>query len=224
MRQQARQKWEQSKRERQPEKHMETVKTLETLREILGEPGQLTRFKIHQALNARSQDFIRHSPLLMLSTSSRSGESTVSPKGDEPGFVSVRDEVTLYIPERQGNKLIFSLQNILENPNVGLLFMVPGTNETLRVRGTAELTADAALCQELSSRGKAALLVIVVKVTECYFHCAKAFLRGQVWRPESWPEPIRVSFGEEIACNLEMSEQAVRELDSAVQERYQTDL
>ena len=110
-------------------------------------------------------------------TSSQSGESAVSPRGDQPGFVTVRDEVTLYIPERQGNKLIFSLQNILENPNVGLLFMVPGTNETLRIRGKAELTADAELCQELSSRGKAALLVIVVRVTECYFHCAKAFIR-----------------------------------------------
>jgi PPOX class probable FMN-dependent enzyme len=203
---------------------MKMIKDTETLREILGQPRPLTRFKIQKKLNARAQDFIRHSPLMMLSTSSRGGESTVSPKGDQPGFVFVRDELTLYVPERQGNKLIFSLQNILDNPNVGLLFIVPGMSETLRVQGVAELTADEELCRSLTSRGKAALLVMIVRVTECYFHCAKAFLRGSVWQPESWSQPIKISFGEEISCNSSLTEEAIRELDTGIANRYVTDL
>lgn len=194
------------------------------MRQLLGQPRPLTRFKIQKNLNARAQNFIRHSPLMMLSTSSQSGESTVSPKGDHPGFVFIQDDLTLYVPERQGNKLLFSLQNIVDNPNVGLLFIVPGTTETLRVQGVAELTADEELCRKLSSRGKDALLVMIVRVTECYFHCAKAFLRGSVWQPESWPQPIKISFGEEISCNSSLSEDAIHELDSGIAKRYVTDL
>lgn len=203
---------------------MPTIRDIDTLRQILGHPKPLTPFKIQKKLNATAQDFIRHSPLMMLSTSSHSGESTVSPKGDHPGFVFIQDELTLYVPERQGNKLIFSLQNIIDNPNVGLLFIVPGTAETLRVQGIAELTDDEEVCRKLSSRGKAALLVTIVRVTECYFHCAKAFLRGSVWQPESWLQPIKISFGEEISCNTSLKEEDIRELDAGIEKRYVTDL
>ena len=203
---------------------LEPIRDLQGLRQVLGEPRPLTYFKIHQKLNAKAQDFIRHSPLLMLSTANCKGESTVSPKGDLPGFVIIGDERTIFIPERTGNKLIFSFQNILENSNVGLLFMVPGTHETLRIRGRAELAAEPGLCQKMASRGKPALMVMVVKITEAYFHCAKAFLRSSVWQPESWPEKIKISFGEEISCNSDLSEGEIRKLDAGVDERYKTDL
>jgi uncharacterized protein len=203
---------------------MRTIRDIESLRQIMGQPSSLTHFKIQQRLTPKAQDFIRHSPLLMLTTANRSGEPTVSPKGDYPGFVFIQDERTLYLPERQGNKLIFSLQNIVDNPQVGLLFIVPGTSETLRVQGSAELTDDAELCQQLSSRGKAALLVMVVKISACYFQCAKSFLRGSVWQPETWPPPMRISFGAEIAGNTTLSAGEIRALDTAVDKRYETDL
>lgn len=203
---------------------MPTIKDIETLRQVIGHPKPLTSFKIQKRLNSAAQAFIRNSPLMLLATSNRRGEATVSPKGDHPGFAFIQDDLTLCIPERQGNKLIFSLQNIIENPNVGLLFIVPGTTETLRVQGIAELTDDEEICSKLSSRGKPALLVTKVKVTECYFHCAKAFLRGSVWQPESWAQPIKISFGKEIACNTDLKEEAVRELDAGVEKRYVSDL
>lgn len=203
---------------------METIKDIEALRKIVGEPRPLTPFKIQKRLNVQAQNFIAHSPLLMLATADADGKVTVSPKGDLPGFVFVKDEQTLYLPERKGNKLIFSLQNILHNPSVGLLFIVPGTSETLRVQGVAELTADAELCQSLSLRGREALLVTVVKVTECYFHCAKSFLRGSIWQPQNWSEQVKVSFGEEIACNFKLDKDAIEKFDAGVSEGYKTTL
>jgi PPOX class probable FMN-dependent enzyme len=112
----------------------------------------------------------------------------VAPKGDGPGFVRVADERTLLIPERKGNKLVFSLQNILANPKVGLIFLLPGTGETLRVSGDAELVDDRELSESFIERGKPALLVTRVRVTQCYFHCAKAFLRAELWKPETWAD------------------------------------
>lgn len=203
---------------------MPTIKDIETLRQIIGHPRPLTSFKIQKRLNSTAQAFIRHSPLMLLATSNLRGEATVSPKGDHPGFVFIQDDMTLCIPERQGNKLIFSLQNIIENPHVGMLFIVPGTAETLRVQGIAELTDDEELCMKLSARGKPALLITRVRVIECYFHCAKAFLRGSVWQPESWAKPIKISFGKEMACNTDLKEEDIRELDLGVEKRYVSDL
>src|SRR5262249_30246333 len=112
--------------------------TVEAIREIVGEPHKVTPMKVMDALDEGSIDFIRHSPFLMLSTVDADGQPDVSPKGDHPGFVAVVDPRHLLIPDRKGNKLIFSLQNILGNPRIGILFLVPGTEETLRVQGTAE--------------------------------------------------------------------------------------
>lgn len=124
---------------------MERIKNIEQLRNIISQPTPVAHLKIQKQLNERARSFIQHSPLVMLSTSNEGGESTISPKGDLPGFVLIEDSQTLCLPERRGNRLLFSLQNILHNPNIGLLFIVPGTNETLRISGTAELIADDAL-------------------------------------------------------------------------------
>jgi PPOX class probable FMN-dependent enzyme len=200
------------------------IESAEALRTLLGSPSDLVRRKIHSQLNARAVDFIGKSPMLMLSTADAQGNATVSPKGDPAGFVHVEDEHTLLIPERKGNKLIFSLTNILANPAIGLVFMVPGTCETLRVQGNAELLDDAALCEKVYARGAKALLVIRVRVTECYFHCAKAFLRSDLWNPETWPEKITISFGEEIAESGGMERAIIDEFDRGVAGRYKTDL
>jgi hypothetical protein len=203
---------------------MARIESANALRKLIGLPSELVPHKIHRELNARAIAFIGKSPMLMLSSADASGRATVSPKGDPAGFVHVEDSRTLLIPERKGNKLIFSLTNILANRSVGLLFLVPGTCETLRVQGEAELLDDAALCAKVPARGSGALLVIRVRVTECYFHCAKAFLRGDLWNPETWPQKITISFGEEIAESGGIGRGSIGEFDQAVAGRYKTDL
>ena len=200
------------------------VRTVEALRKIIGSPNEQVPLKIHRELNARAIEYIGKSPMLMLATSDAASRPTVSPKGDLPGFVQVEDRRTLLIPERKGNKLIFSLTHILENPHVGLIFLIPGTSESLRVQGTAELLDDSDLRATLAARGSPALLILRVTVTECYFHCAKAFLRSDLWKPETWPEKMAISFGEEIAESGGLQREAIAEFDRAVGERYQTDL
>jgi PPOX class probable FMN-dependent enzyme len=203
---------------------MARIENADALRRLIGSPSEMVPHKIHRELNARAVEFIGRSPMLMLSTADAGGHATVSPKGDPAGFVHVEDSRTLLIPERKGNKLIFSLTNILANPGIGLIFLVPGTCETLRVQGEAELLDDAALCAKVPARGSKALLVIRVRVTECYFHCAKSFLRSDLWKPETWPEKMTISFGEEIAEGGGIGREAIRQFDQAVAERYKTDL
>jgi PPOX class probable FMN-dependent enzyme len=201
-----------------------TIEHIEQLRAIIGEPSELVRLKLHRRLHAQAREFIARSPMFLLSTAGADGQPTVAPKGDGPGFVRVADERTLLIPERNGNKLVFSLQNILDNPKVGLIFLLPGTGETLRVSGNAELLDDRELCESFTERDKPALLVTRVRVTQCYFHCAKAFLRAELWSPDRWAEPMRISFGEEIAAAGGLATSAIDEFDAGVQQRYETDL
>src|SRR4029453_1326762 len=148
--------------------------SLEQVRAIIGPENPVIKSKFYPALEETSTRFIRHSPLLLLSTVDRAGHPDVSPKGDGPGFVAIEDDRTLLIPERKGNKLIQGLQNILATGRVALVFLVPGTEETLRVHGRAELTADPAVLARLEERGQPALLAIRVHVEQAFFHCAKA--------------------------------------------------
>ena len=203
---------------------METITTAKRLRELLGEPGPLTQYKIHRELSPQAQAFVRQSPFFFLATASAPGVPTVSPKGDQPGFVHVEDAKTLLIPERPGNRLLFSLENILNNPKVGMIFLSPGTDETLRVGGHATLLRDENMNARFASRGKPALLVMRVEIEECYFHCAKAFLRGALWNPSTWPGQMKVSFSSEINLKRAMEADAMRELDSQIAKRYETDL
>lgn len=194
------------------------------LRRVIGEPSAQARFKVHARLNRRAEEFIARSPMVLVATADAAGQPTVSPKGDRPGFVRIVDPGTLLIPERRGNRLVFSLQNLLVNPRVGLIFLVPGTNETLRVGGEAEIRDDLELCDSFTARGRSALLVTRIRVTECYFHCAKAFLRSELWKPVTWPESMSVSFGEEIAEERGLERADVAEFDAGVRTRYETDL
>jgi PPOX class probable FMN-dependent enzyme len=146
--------------------------------------------------------FLARSPFCLLATSDAQGNLEVSPKGDGPGFALLEDSRHLVVPDRKGNKLIFGLSNILANPNVALIFLVPGTDETLRVRGRAELSADPALLERLSARGQPALVAIRIAVERCFFHCARAFLRAELWKPETWGERQRISFGRQLAPKL----------------------
>jgi PPOX class probable FMN-dependent enzyme len=200
------------------------LSTVAAVRAILGEPHKVTPMKVMDALDDVSIDFIRHSPFLMLSTADADGQPDVSPKGDDAGFVKVVDSRHLLIPDRKGNKLMFSLQNILANPRIGILFLVPGTEETLRVQGTAELTSDPEMVQELAARGQPALLAIRVTVEKCFFHCAKAFKRSQLWKPESWPSRLRISFGKMLASKLGGDGALAQQIDDLVEADYKENL
>lgn len=177
------------------------ITSVDQLRKLMGEPHDLTAKKIYSQMFPEAVEFIARSPLLFMSTSDAQGQVTVSPKGDASGFVRVVDERTLLIPERPGNKLLHGLGNILESGEIGLIFILPGTEETLRVNGRAALYADEDLCDEFAANGKPAQLIIEVTVRECFFHCAKAFKRSKTWQPESWPEKQKISFGKIIAAN-----------------------
>src|SRR5690606_38890469 len=140
------------------------------------------------ALDHHARRFIANSPFVMIGSSDDAGNADVTPKGDRPGFVAVLDDTTIAIPDRPGNNRLDTWQNLLVNPAVGLIFLIPGMNETLRVNGAAKLTADAGLREQLAVDGRLPITVLVVSVKACYMHCAKAFMRSKLWAPESWPD------------------------------------
>jgi PPOX class probable FMN-dependent enzyme len=198
--------------------------SVEQLRGIIGEPSPLVQHKLWTTLEPAAVEFIQRSPFLLLATADAAGHQDVSPKGDGPGFVVVENETTLLIPDRKGNKLVFGLQNILVNPQVGLLFLIPGTGETLRVNGTAELSIDPVILKRLSARGQPATVAIRVTVRECFFHCAKAFLRAQLWRPETWQPRHQISFGQLLAAKTGGDDALARQIDQFVEQDYKTNL
>jgi PPOX class probable FMN-dependent enzyme len=198
--------------------------TTEQVRAIIGEELPVVRAKLFQALDETAIAFIERSPLLLLATADATGKPDVSPKGDGPGFVAIEGDRTLLIPDRKGNKLIFGLQNILVNPRVSVIFLVPGTGETLRVQGTAELSADPKLLDRLSQRGQPAVLAIRVRVDACFFHCAKAFKRSRLWEPASWPAPLRVSFGKLLARKLGGGAELEHGIDRMIEDDYENNL
>ncbi len=146
----------------------------------------------------------------------------MTPKGDRPGFVAILDDVTLAIPDRPGNNRLDTLENIVADPAVGLLFLIPGMNETLRVNGEARVTADEALRERLSMEGRKPATVIVVKIRAAYMHCAKAFMRSKLWAPEAWPPRSAMpTLGEILKDQLALPESASatdRWLDEAYRE------
>ena len=200
------------------------IESVEQLREIIGEPMAGLGAKNVDHLNEFARAFLARCPFLVLATTDEEGHLDASPKGDAPGFVLIEDDRHLVIPDRPGNKLAYGLENILANPSVGVLFMVPGTPETFRVNGTAELTALPALMERLAARGRPAKICIRVTVDEAFFHCAKAFIRSKLWKPEDWGERHKVSFGEMFAKQAKAGPEAADAVDRAVEEDYETNL
>ena len=203
-----------------------TIATVEALREVVAPPGDGVAMKLGDRLDDFARDFIAECPFLVLATASADGKADASPKGDDPGFVVVEDDHTLLIPDRPGNNLAFGLINIIETGQIGLLFIIPGTTETLRVNGRAELSRDPQLLEDLAARGKPAVLAIRVHVEEVFFHCAKAFLRSQLWKHETWPPKKKISFGAMFAAKLDAAddEALVTLIDESVEESYRTTL
>ena len=173
---------------------MARIETVERLREIITDYGPRGAAKIRDHICGQGGAFIARSPMVLLGTIGATGFE-ISPKGDHPGFVEQRDDRTLLIPERSGNHLCLSLQNILSDPRVGLMFLRPATDEVLRISGRATLHDDADLCERLSAGGKPAVLVIRVAVERAAFHCVRSLRRARLWNPESWDATTRISFG-----------------------------
>lgn len=188
---------------------MEFVKTREELRALYKQPGDAAVRKELRVLDRHAKAFIEKSPFVLIGSQDREGNADVTPKGDRPGFVAVLDDLTLAIPDRPGNNRLDTLENILVNPAVGLLFLIPGMNETLRVNGEARITVDAGLRERLAVDGKQPASVIVLKARAVYMHCAKAFLRSELWKPESWPPRASMpTLGEILKDQLALAEPA----------------
>ncbi|MFC0523735.1 pyridoxamine 5'-phosphate oxidase family protein [Pontibacillus salicampi] len=164
----------------------DTVATVEELEALVGKPGKIASHKVISTLDQHCFDFIRHSPFITISTSDAQGRCDVSPRGDQPGFVHIVDEHHILIPERPGNKRVDSMRNLLENPHIGILFMIPGMEESLRINGRAFIVKDSSMLQKTEANGHVPTLGIGVEVEEAFIHCAKAFKRSKLWHPASW--------------------------------------
>jgi PPOX class probable FMN-dependent enzyme len=154
------------------------------LRELMGEPSALVCSKVSDRLNEVTRRFVERSPFLCLATSAADGTCDVSPRGDPAGFVRILDERTLLLPDRPGNRLADSLRNVLENPHVALLFVIPGVTDTFRVNGRAEIVTDPELLEPCAVEGKVPKLALRVEIEQAFTHCSKAFLRAELWDPE----------------------------------------
>ena len=196
------------------------IESLEQLREILGDASDQIRQKIFDGIDPVGREFIAASPLALLATCDAKGNMDVSPKGDEPGFVAVESERSLLVPDRTGNKLAYGHINILENPRAGLIFVVPGTRETYRVNGRAELTHDPAVLDALSARGKPALLATRIHVEEAFMHCGKALIRSALWKPDTWPENFKANIGRQLARKLDVGDDVATAIDEALERDY----
>ena len=158
------------------------------LREMLGHPVIAAVVdKTLSKLDRHCITFIQRAPFVLISTADSQGRQDISPKGDAPGFVAVLDEHTLLIPDRPGNQRFDTLCNLFQNPKVGLIFLIPGKRETLRVSGTAQVVRDPELLAGLAAQGKIPALAIAVTVEEAFIHCAKCMIRSKLWQPEAWP-------------------------------------
>jgi len=176
----------------------EVIRNEAELRAVIGVPQPQAGLKIVDRLNDQTRRFVERSPFVCLATADAALHCDVSPRGDPPGFVRILDERTLLIPERPGNRLADALRNILANPHIGLLFIVPGIDDTLRVNGRATLTTDAALLAPCAVEGQVPRLGILVDIDEAYTQCPRAFLRGRVWDPASFAEPAELPTAGEV--------------------------
>lgn len=199
----------------------------EELRAKFGEVGHLAAAKSRPALDKYSRQFIALSPFLVISTADAEGRADLSPRGDPPGFVQVIDDKTLLIPDRPGNNRLDTMANLVANPNVGLLFFIPGFEDTLRLNGRARVTDDAALLAACTVNGKQPKVGILVSVDEVFMHCAKALKRSKLWQPDyrqdraQMPSIARIIL-EQTGTAVDETEAA--EIDAKVEVSYRSGL
>ncbi len=195
------------------------------IRSLFGNPSKRAEDKVISKIDRQCETLIEHSPFLVLSTSKQCGSCDASPRGDAPGFVKIVDENHLLIPERPGNKRFDSLLNILDNPNVGLLFLIPGMEETLRINGKAYIIRDQIWLEKMAFKGSVPLLGILVKVEEIFIHCAKAFIRSGLWNQMTWPNRDKLPTMGQILKNHAMLDHIdADEIDASIKETIKSKL
>lgn len=191
------------------------------LREIVGEPRELVIKKQLSALDRHCRAFIALSPFLLIGTANANGQCDVSPRGDAPGFVLALDDHTLAIPDRPGNRRIDSLCNIVAHGGIGLLFMIPGVEETLRINGRASIVRDADLLARLEANGKRSDLAIAIEIEEAFLQCPKALKRSRLWDATTWPERRALpTLAQMLHDQVPMPDVTVEALDAAFEHSY----
>lgn len=178
-----------------------TAKAVESeaeLAALVGQPSERAANKVRKSLEPIHEEWLANSPFCLVATSSDDGTCDVSPKGDPAGFTLVLDEQTIAIPDRPGNRRVDGFRNVLSNPQVALLYLIPGRGDTLRINGRAQLARDGSFFDQMVVKGHRPTLALVVEVEEVFFHCSKAFLRSELWDHESW-QPTALPSRPEIA-------------------------
>ena len=203
--------------------HSDTKGRRDELQRNYGEPMERARLKVLRRLDGHCRQFIELSPFVCLGTSGDEG-ADVSPRGDRPGFVHVLDDVTLALPDWPGNNRIDSLANIVSNPRVGLLFLIPGVDESLRVNGRADVTTDSKILGRWEVNGKAPRSALVISVEEAFLHCGKALIRSRLWHDDYRIDRSQLpSYGRMLKDQIEISDSA-EDIESSVAEAYRNRL
>jgi len=200
------------------------IKDEEQLRSRFPATHTLAIQKSLTSLDKHSKDFISRSPFVCIGTQLRDGRADVSPRGDPAGFVLVLDDDTLAIPDRPGNNRLDSLSNILDNPNIGLLFIIPGFDETLRINGTARLTTEPGILSRMTVKNRTPGLAIIISISEVFLHCAKAFRRSHLWNPDHFqdrkemPSLVKMVLDQTTGAPESAAEQ--KRIDDDLEEEY----
>ncbi|WP_213290563.1 MSMEG_1061 family FMN-dependent PPOX-type flavoprotein [Bradyrhizobium sp. sGM-13] len=185
----------------------EVVSTEDELRAVVGEPPRHSIAKVVTAIDHVARTFIEHAPFAFVASAGEAGLLDISPKGDPAGFVKVLDDHTLAVPDRLGNRRIDTFRNVLHNPNVGIIFLIPGVTHTLRVSGKAIIVRDDFLRDTMKVSGRAPNHVLVVGVEKVFSHCPKCMIRSGLWQPDTWAEPTAVpSFAETLVAHAKIQE------------------
>ncbi|MQA84640.1 MAG: pyridoxamine 5'-phosphate oxidase family protein [Streptosporangiales bacterium] len=182
------------------------------LRELVGEPMPRAVAKVRTRLHERDREWLAASPFCLIATADATGACDVSPKGDPSGFAHVVDDATIAIPDRPGNRRVDGFRNVLANPQVGLMFLVPGRGDTLRINGRARLVRDAPFFDEMVVKGHRPSLALLVHIEQIFFHCAKAFMRSSLWEPQTW-NPDALPSTARIVKSVQQTEETLEELE-----------
>lgn len=183
------------------------------LRELVGEPMERAVTKERSALHPVDRAWLATSPFCLIATAAADGTCDVSPKGDPPGFTLVLDDRTLAIPDRPGNRRVDGFRNVLSNPHVGLIYLVPGREETLRINGRARLVRDAPFFDQMVVEGHRPRLALLVHIEQVFFHCPKAFRRSGLWRTQTWPAPDVLPSIAQIVKAVQPTRETLAELE-----------
>lgn len=201
------------------------IKDEADLRALFSATHPLALEKCQDRLDKHARDFVARSPFICIGTQSRDGSADVSPRGDPCGFVKILDDKTLLIPDRPGNNRLDTQSNILANPAVGLLFMIPGFDDTMRVNGTAQITRDPDLLALMAVKERVPMIAIVVTIDEVFIHCAKAFRRSKLWDPgqiqdrSEMPSLLKIILDQSSGAPEDLGE--LKKLDADLEDEYQ---